>query len=514
MLNRITAGYTRLNIPTLVPVKSAAIIGAGVAGMATAIRLAATGYLVDVFEKEAFPGGKIAELRQDGFRFDLGPSLFTQPERVGELFRLLGEDPEDHFRYHQLSTICRYFWPDGTRLEVPADPGEFALECERTLNAEPSLLSEYLTKAQQLYSLAAPLFLDQPFPTRKAFLSPGGRQIGRNPFVLDPFFSLHRRNVRAFRDPRVVQLFDRYATYNGSNPYKAPATLKMIAHLEHNLGAFFPEHGIYSIARELTDLASRHGVRFHFNAPVQRVNLQPDSNRVSGIRIHGEDRDYDTIVSDVDINTFYKSGMIGCPPPRNGRKQALSTSALIFYWGVSGLHDSLDLHNILFAADYKDEFRHLFKLKKMFADPTVYIFISSKLLPQDAKPGHENWFVMVNAPENTGQDWELIVNRTKVSVMRKIQVMLGIDLTGKIVTEHIEDPRTIEKRTGSWHGSLYGNSSNSRISAFSRHPNHRSKIKGLYFTGGSVHPGGGIPLCLASAKIVASLIDNIPDHER
>jgi diapolycopene oxygenase len=498
--------------------KSAAIIGSGVAGLATAIRLVAQGFCVDVFEKESYPGGKLAELYLDGFRFDLGPSLFTQPERVEELFILMGETPSDHFRYQRLNHICRYFWPDGSTLDVPSDPSEFEYLIRKRFDEgsdkpDAASLSAYLNTARELYTLAAPLFLDQPFPTRGAFLSDGGRQIGKNPFILDPFVSLHHRNAKTFKDPRLVQLFDRYATYNGSNPYKAPATLKMIAHLEHNLGAFFPEKGMYSIARELTDLAIRHGVRFHFDSPVRQVNRNEEGNRVTGVTVQGKSFDFDVVVSDLDINTFYQSGLIDCRPPLLGRNQSLSTSAMIFYWGISGVHPSLDLHNILFAREYQEEFKYLFKTRQMYFDPTVYIFISSKQVPGDAPSGSENWFVMVNAPENVGQNWDQAVTQTKEKVLNKIRLMLDIDLTGKIRVEHIEDPRTIESRTGSWHGSLYGNSSNSRMSAFSRHPNHRGKLKGLYFTGGSVHPGGGIPLCLASAGIVAELISKSRSYE-
>ncbi len=487
--------------------KTAAVIGAGIGGLAISVRLAAKGYQVDVFEKESYPGGKLAELKSNGFRFDLGPSRLTQPERVEALFHLMGENPSDYFTYKRLPAICRYFWPDGTRLDVPSGPNDFAYACRDILGADPSAISHYLTSAQDLYSLAAPLFIDQPFPTLKAFQSPVGRQIANNLFTVDPFVTLHRRNARSFKDPRMVQLFDRYATYNGSNPYKAPATLKMTAHPEHNLGAFFPDQGMYSIVREIAKLAVRSGVRFHYNSIVQRVNRNTGGEQVTGIRIDGKDFSYPLVVSDMDVNTFYRSGMIDFRSPKLGRKQPLSTSALIFYWGVEGNHDQLDLHNILFAENYREEFKHLFKLKKMYTDPTIYIYISSKREQNDALPGHENWFVMVNAPESSEQIQATEINRIREILLKKINRLLGIDLSGKIVYEHIEDPGSIERRTGSWHGSLYGKSSNSRISAFSRHPNRRSKINGLYFTGGSVHPGGGIPLCLASAEIVANLID-------
>ncbi len=220
---------------------------------------------------------------------------------------------------------------------------------------------------------------------------------------------------------------------------------------------------MYSIVREITDLSIRAGVRFHFDSMIQRVNRNAEGNQVSGIRLNGKDYPYDAVISDLDVNTFYRSGLLECTPPKWGRRQALSTSATIFYWGVTGTHENLDLHNVLFTENYREEFRHLFKLKKMYSDPTVYIYISSKRAPGDDLPGHENWFVMVNAPASNGEGRDSEIAATRSAVLKKINAALGIDLS--------------------------------------------TKKKGLYFTGGSVHPGGGIPLCLASAKIVADLID-------
>ncbi|MFO7616287.1 MAG: FAD-dependent oxidoreductase, partial [Bacteroidales bacterium] len=322
----------------LIGMSTIAVIGSGIGGLAVAIRLRAKGFGVHLFEKEGRPGGKVMELRRDGFRFDLGPSLLTQPERLEELFRLSGEDPADHFRYHRLDSVCRYFWPDGSTLEVPDDPARFAGEVGQLTGAGSSEVLKYLREAGHLYETAAPLFIERPFPTWEALTSSQGKKIGRNPLLLDPFRSLHGRNSRSFSDPRVVQLFDRYATYNGSNPYQAPATLKMIAHLEHALGAFFPEEGIYSIARELAVLATRHGVVLHLDSPVEKILIAPGGKTVTGIRVNGENLQFDGVVSDVDVNTLYHSGMIGIRRPLAGRRQQLSSSALIFYWGVKGIH--------------------------------------------------------------------------------------------------------------------------------------------------------------------------------
>jgi phytoene desaturase len=425
---------------------------------------------------------------------------------VEELFKLMGDRMADHLRYRRLEMICRYFWPDGSRLDVPDDPLKFAEKVAAFSGMSVAKTADYLAIAEKLYGLAAPLFLDRPFPTRKGLLSPEGKAIGMNPGILDPYLSLHRRNARSFDDRRMVQLFDRYATYNGSNPYKAPATLKMIAHLEHNLGAFFPEEGMYSIARGLYNLSVRHGVKYHFENLVERIILERKPLRISGIRANGKVMEYSLVVSDVDFNTLYRKRVLPISGPLAGRGQQMSTSALIFYWGVRGRHPELALHNILFSDDYREEFRCLFDSKRLPDDPTVYIFISCREVESDAPAGHENWFVMINAPENNGQDWDSMIPRLRARIMEKIKMQTGIDLKHLIIFEHIEDPRTIETRTGSWHGSLYGTSSNSRMSAFSRHRNHRGKVAGLYFTGGSVHPGGGIPLCLASAKIVAELL--------
>ena len=490
--------------------QKAAVIGAGVGGLATAIRLRALGYEVDLFEQEQRVGGKLMEMHRDRFRFDMGPSLFTQPERVEELFTLMGEDPRQHFSYKRLDTICRYFFSDGSSLEVPSDPEEFISKVRTYSGTDADRLKDYLRIAKKLYETASPLFIEQPFPTRKGLMSAEGQAIGRQPWLLDPFTSLHRRNKNSFRDKRLVQLFDRYATYNGSNPYKAPATLKMIAHLEHNLGAYFPEGGMYGIATSLGQLAARHGVKIHLGTRVDEIVTDVTNRRVTGLTINGDFAGYDLVVSDVDVHTLYRKLLKGISPPAGNRRLRLSTSAIIFYWGIRGEHPGLDLHNILFSEDYAAEFKSLFKNRTLQPDPTIYLFISKRLVPDDAPEGDENWFVMINAPENRGQDWNLLVSDARKKVIEKIQRMLGIEIENRIITEHVEDPRTIEARTGSYRGALYGNNSNSRFSAFSRHPNHRKILGNMYYVGGSVHPGGGIPLCLASAKIVSNLLTTSP----
>jgi phytoene dehydrogenase-like protein len=183
-----------------------------------------------------------------------------------------------------------------------------------------------------------------------------------------------------------------------------------------------------------------------------------------------------------------------------------SSSALIFYWGIKKEFQNLELHNILFAKDYKSEFDAIFSSRTIHPDPTVYINITSKVVSNDAPEGSENWFVMINVPHLKGHNWETLRVEARKRIIQKINTTLNVDIESLIEEEEYLDPVIIQSRTGSHLGALYGNASNDTFSAFGRHANHSSAIKGLYFCGGSVHPGGGVPLCLFSAAIAADRI--------
>lgn len=481
-----------------------AIIGAGIGGLATAVRLAAAGDEVTVWEKNSEPGGKIAELRLGAYRFDTGPSLFTLPSLVEELYTLCGERMEEHLPIRRLDASCRYFFPDGSSFTFYDDPQRLAQELARAGIDEEQPLRRRLEKAREAYELGAPVFLFSDFHRLSNFNTPPYRRIASRLGKLDFLRTMHGANRRDFRDPRLVRLFDRYATYNGSSPYRAPATLNMIAHLENNLGAYFPEKGIYSVADQLCRLARRQGVRFRFSSPVERIAVE--QGRVVGLTAAGETERYDRIVSDVDVRYLAGRLLEGHPLHRRLRRAEPSSSALIFYWGMERRFPQLGLHNVFFADDYRAEFRHLFRSGDIADDPTVYLFITSKAVAGDAPDGCENWYAMVNAPADRGQEWERIAARTREHILHKLGGAMSADLRGSIVAERICTPVDIEARTMSACGALYGASSNSMLSAFLRHPNTLSAIRNLYFVGGSVHPGGGLPLCLASAKIVCDEI--------
>jgi len=484
--------------------KTAGIIGAGIAGIASAIRLANKGYQVSVYEANAYPGGKLSEIRTDGYRFDAGPSLFTLPELVEELFALSGEQTEDHFRYLRLPVTCHYFYEDGTYIQAYADKEKFAREINEKTGEPVERIEKALSNSARLYAILADLFMKRSLHQWKTFVNSKALKAYANLHRLDFFRNMNQANEGFFDDPRLVQLFNRYATYNGSNPYQTPATLNIIPHLEFNVGAFFPEQGMHSITLSLYELAKRLGVEFHFNARAEKILL--NNRHIQGIQVNKEKIPHDLVVSNMDIVNTYKKLLSDQPQPKLLLNQPKSSSALIFYWGIRKQFDQLDLHNIFFSEDYRQEFDYIFNKKNVYHDPTVYINITSKYKPDDAPEGGENWFTMINVPNNSGQDWEDIIERSRTNILKKMSRMLDTDVASLITCESLLDPRLIEQRTSSSMGALYGNSSNNKYAAFLRHANFSRKYKNLYFCGGSVHPGGGIPLSLLSAKIAVDQV--------
>ena len=482
----------------------AIVIGSGIAGLASAIRLRKKGYQVEVFEANEYTGGKLHAIREEGYRFDMGPSLFTMPHLIDELFELHNLNPRDHFNYHQKETVCNYFWDDNTTLTAPADEEAFVNIAAERFNTPKDKLTSYLASNKEKYNLTADIFLNKSLHKWSTYLSFDTLKSLIQAYKLNLSSTLNQVNENYFENKKLVQLFNRYATYNGSSPYKTPGIMSLIPHLEMHYGTFYPEGGMHAISQSLYRLGESLGVTFHLNEGVNQI-ITKDGKALGVSTVKGN-YEADIVVSNMDIFSTYKRLLPGSKHPQKILEQERSSSALIFYWGIKGKFPELDLHNIFFSEDYQKEFTMLFEDKDLYEDPTVYVNITSKEDSNDAPEGCENWFVMVNAPGNFGQDWEKLKVQAKKNILLKLNRILDRNIEELIDFETVLEPITIEEKTSSHRGSLYGTSSNSKFAAFLRHANFSSDYKGLYFCGGSVHPGGGIPLCLLSAKIMTDLI--------
>ena len=484
--------------------KQCAIVGAGISGIAASIRMRNKGYAVTVYEANSFPGGKLSTETEKGYRFDMGPSVFTYPEFVDELFQLSGKNPREYFNYEKLDPVYQYFFEDGTTLDAHHGKAAFAKAmAEKTIDSAEDII-KYLDKTEKVYHLTAEVFLYNSLHKIKNYFTKRVLKGFLNFGKIGAFDTMHEANSRSFKDPRLVQIANRYATYNGSSPYLAPATLNVIPYVEIVKGAFYPRGGMFSITSSLVQLAKDIGVQFNFSTPVREILI--NKKKVTGIRTDNGNAGYDVVISNMDVYNSYQKLMPGVTKPKKTLDQPKSSSGIIFYWGIKHDFKQLRLHNILFSANYEEEFDTIFAKKTIYPDPTIYINITSKHTPTDAPPGSENWFAFINVPNNSGQDWDKLVSEARKNMITKINRLLKTDIAPMIEAELVFDPRVIEKRTSSAFGAIYGNSSNNKFAAFKRHPNFSNEIKNLYFCGGSVHPGPSIPLCLLSAKITTGLV--------
>ena len=481
------------------------IIGSGVSGICAAIRLKSKGFDVAVYEKNKMPGGKLNTFKLDGFRFDAGPSLFTMPQLVDELFELNNLNPRDYFKYKKKKIHCKYFWDDKTKFTAYSNRKKFLKEVKNKFKVDESTVNNYLKKAKIKYDLTEKIFLRKSLHKLSSFLNIETIKALFNLNIFQINKTLNEVNSDELKNKYLIQIFNRYATYNGSSPYKTPGMMTLIQHLENHFGTFVPEGGMYEITNTLFNLAKQIGVKFYFECNVDEIILEKKAAKK--IKVNNNLIESDIIISNVDINYTYKK-LLKQKFNHKSLKNESSSSALIFYWGIKGTYDKLDLHNIFFSSNYKEEFDSIFEKKQIFDDPTVYVNISCKDISSDAPKGSENWFVMINSPYNINQNWDRQIQISRKQIINKLEKILGIEIGKNIIKEKVYSPIDLESNTNSFNGSLYGSSSNNIMSSFMRHPNFTKRIKNLFFCGGSVHPGGGIPLAILSSKIVSDLIES------
>ncbi len=475
------------------------IVGAGIGGLATAIRLAAAGRAVRVFEQSEKPGGKMHLIESDGFRWDTGPSVITMRHVFEDLFAAAERSLADYLTLVPADPLTRYFYPDGTILDATSDLAQMAQQIEAIEPKDVEGYLAYLAYAARIHRITGPQFIYGQPPTMANLLlnTPVNEW-----FQVDPMRSMQQAIESFVQSPKLRQLLGRFATYVGSSPWQAPATLNVISHVELTGGVYYPRGGIYQIAEAMYQLARELGVSFEFGCPVDEIIVE--SNAVVGIRAGGQVHSSETVVANVDVTTVFDKllpkATVKPPPPIEP-----SCSGYVMLLGVEGDYPQLAHHNILFSTDYKREFTEIFDHGVPPSEPTVYISVTSKTDANHAPAGHENWFVLVNAPAlGPKYDWQTHKARYRETVLKSMQ-RFGLDITEKIRVEHILTPIDLAQRTGAHRGALYGPSSNDRMSAFKR-PHNRSPIDGLYFTGGTTHPGGGVPMVTLSGKVAAEMI--------
>lgn len=481
------------------------IIGAGIGGMSAAIRLAAAGQRVTVLEQNPQVGGKMYEITADGYRWDTGPSVITMRHVFDDLFAAAGRRFDDYVTLMPLEPLTRYFYPDGVIFDASRDLSAMAQRIEAIEPRDVEGYLGYLAYAARIHRVTGPAFIyDQP-PTLRRILQTPLRDMP----AVDPLRTMDGAIRHFVRSPHLRQMLGRFGTYVGGNPFASPATLNVIAHVELTGGVWYPRGGVYSIARAFETLARELGVEIITNARVERIAVS--DGRVTGVHLqNGDHLPADAVIANVDVATVYERLL-----PRQAVSAAKvarlanvepSCSGFILLLGVEGEYAQLAHHNIFFSSDYRREFDDIFRRGVPPDEPTIYVSITSKSDPTHAPAGHENWFVMVNAPAYDARyDWQTHERSYRDLVLARLATF-GLDVRGRIRAERVLTPRDLERMNGARRGALYGQSSNSRLSALRRPHNRADDVRGLYFAGGTTHPGGGVPMVTLSGKVAAGMV--------
>jgi phytoene desaturase len=481
------------------------VIGAGLGGLATAARLGAAGHRVTVYESAETVGGKLGVLEGGGFTFDTGPSLLTMPGLLEQLFTDTG-GPAD-LPLTAVDPACAYVFADGTSLELPFDLTRMPAAFDAALGPGTGDAWRRLhARSRRVWDLVGEPVLRRPVSL------PALARMSVRPadlMAVAPWQTIDGLGRRMLTDPRMRMWLNRYATYSGSDPRRTPAVLSVTAFVEQEFGAWYVPGGLRRIVDAVAQRCTALGVDIHTGAAVDAVTVS--AGRATGVRVDGVDVRADAVVSNADAGVLYDRLL-----PRRAdrvtrrrlRTRPPSMAGFVVLLGLSGRRPG-PAHRIFFPRDYAAEFDAIFgRPPRPVPDPTIYVHAPDDpaLRPDDDS---ENWFVLVNAPAHHpagGVDWDAPGLREHYT--RHVLDLLaerGADVRDRIRFAHTMTPADLERHTGAPGGTIYGTASHGPRAAL-RRPANRSRLPGLYLVGGSAHPGGGIPLVLMSAEIVAGLI--------
>ena len=488
------------------------VIGAGFGGLAAAVELASRGERVVVVERELVAGGKARTVTVGGCAIDVGPTVLTMRWVFDAMFAAAGRRLDDVVTLTPTSVIARHAWSGGTTLDLFSDVERSAAAIAAFAgDDEAAAYRRFAVQGEATAAVVRGPFLESDRPSIAALIGNGARLGVRALARVDAHRTMWRAVSSTFTDPRLRALFARYATYVGSSPFEAPATLNLIAHVERE-GVSVVEGGMAQLAYAVADLAKDLGVTFRFGSRVREVLAV--GGRASGVVIEGGNGSREVlaasaVIANMDVSTL-ASGALGdlalgaASGPRANRR---SLSAMT--WAIVGQTAGFPLahHNVFFSDDYPAEFEALFGRRQLAADPTVYVCAQDRAADEmRAREGDERLFVIVNAPAtaDTAPVTNEEVERCERAMFSRLS-KAGLRITPRAMV--VATPTSFERLAPGTGGAIYGEASHGPFSALSR-PGSKTKVPGLYLAGGSVHPGPGVPMAALSGRTAARAVLN------
>ena len=476
------------------------VVGAGVGGLVAALELATQGFEVEVLERAAQPGGKLRQLAPGGQSMDAGPTVFTMRWVFEELFDAIGARLVDHLRLTPIDVLARHAWSDHERLDLHADVARSADAI--ALFAGPQAGRGYLDfceRARSVYATLERPFLRGSRPNPLSLAHRVGLRDLPGLMRISPFATLWSELGRYFPDPRLRQLFGRYATYCGASPFLAPATLMLVAHVEQ-AGVWTVEGGMHQVAQVLAALARERGAVMRFDAPVASIVTR--DGRACGVRlVDGEELQADAVIFNGDVSAL-GSGLLGdavqgAVPPVPAAQRSLSALTWNLLAQTRGF--PLSHHSVFFSNDYAAEFEDIVQ-GRLPSAPTVYVCAQDRSDERAISSGPERLLMIVNAPAN-GDTRRFTVEELTRCEEQTFNLMerCGLQMDRRPSHTRMTTPQDFDQLFPATGGALYGRASHGWAASFSR-PGARSRLPGLYLAGGSVHPGPGVPMAALSGR--------------
>ena len=498
-----------------IPRRRIAIVGGGLGGLAAACVASVRGHAVTLYEKNAWLGGKAAVLEEDGFRFDMGPTILTVPAVLDRIFAEGGRRTSDYLDLRRLDPQWRCFFDGGDRIDLLADEAAMVREMERFApgQAVGEGYRQFLAISKQLYDVSDRFFF---WKAVEDLFDTVDLRANMNPSTLRDVISLRMHATVAstirgkVRDARLAQLLDHFVQYVGSSPYGAPAVLCAIAHMQTAQGVWYPIGGTRAVAEGLARFAEENGATFRSSEEVEGLAI--DAARVDGVRTARGVERYDAVISNKASVRPYRElvgGQIGATHAK--RKFEPACSGVVLYLGLKQRYDHLLHHNFVFSRDPKEEFDAIYKRGEPAPDPTAYVCAPSSTEPGVAPEGGEALYVLVHTPYlRSHHDWRSgdLYPRYRQVILDKLKSAAGLhDIEERIVFERHLTPQDIHERYRVLNGAIYGLASHGRLIGAFKPGNRSREIRGLYLAGGAAHPGPGMPMVMMSGWSAADAMD-------